>query len=691
MDARKRIEELAREVLRHQYLYYVEAKPEIPDSEYDRLYDELLGLEKRFPGIVLENSPTRRVGSDLDNTFPEKAHTIPVLSLDKEYTLAGLEKWVTKTAANAQRSLSFVVEEKIDGASIVLYYREGMLSAALTRGNGLAGNEVTENIRTIKQIPLITGELTDFAVRGEIYIKKSDFERFNRQFENKYSNPRNLAAGSLRNLKSAIVAQVPLNILVYEGYFQPDRSLTEHIWILSRLKDLHFRINRDIGFFSAEAAVRAEVAKRLPGIRVGPITGLTAYVQERMEKRDGLDHEIDGLVVKVNEIDVRDSLGYTSHHPRWAVAFKFDAPTAQTVVKDILIQVGRNGRVTPVAVLEPVKIAGSVVSRATLHNQEYIDLLELGFGDTVAISKRGDIIPAVEEVIEKAPDNPSIFKYPEICPFCKSPLVKDGAHHFCKNRDCPERSKRAIIYFVGKDQMDVDTLGEKTIEFLYNKGFIKGIPDIYTFDYRLLLDEEGFKDKKIDNITRSLEKSKSQPFKRVLASLGFDGLGKTAASDLIKNGFYSIDLFIDSAAKGRIEDFTRIDGFAETTAGQLIAHFTDERNLALIGRLRALGLNFEEQGTSEAKTPEEMIFQDQTWVITGSFEHFEPREKAALEIEKRGGKVVSAISSKTTHLLVGASPGSKLDKAKALNTRIVSEPEFLQLLALKERAELPGK
>lgn len=678
MDIKSRIEQLSKELLRHQYLYYVKAEPEISDLEYDRLFDELMELEKKYPRFALPNSPTKRVGSDLDNTFPEKEHTIPVLSLDKQYTIEELEKWVNKTINNAGQALSFVVEEKIDGASIVLYYKNGSLESALTRGNGVVGNDVIENVRTIKQVPLVTGETSNFAVRSEIFMKKSDFGTYNQTFENKYANPRNLAAGSLRNIKSSVVAKVPLNVYSYEGFFE-NAFTNDHILILSRLKELGFRINRNMGFFSASKNMVATVQGKLPEIAAGDIGDLSDYVKERLGQRDRLDYEIDGLVIKVNELDVREGLGYTAHHPRWALAFKFDAPTAQTRLLDVQVQVGRNGRVTPVGILEPVKIAGSTVARATLHNQEYIDMLELGRGDTVSISKRGDIIPAVEKVIEKDPDQPSIFKFPETCPFCRSSLVKDGAHHFCKNRECPERIKRSISYFAAKDQMDIDTLGWKTIAFLFDKGYIKGIPDLYTFDYDELLKEEGFKEKKISNIKKSVENSKRKPFRKVLTSLGFDGLGTSAVSELIKNGFYSMDRIIEAASRRDVEIFSNIEGFGEIMGQLVIRHFTDRENLALIEELRKIGLSFEE-AVEKPEGEEVLTFKDQVWVITGSFEHFVPRSKAAEEIEKRGGKVVGSVSTKTTYVLVGASPGSKLDKARKLDIPIIDETEFLKML-----------
>ncbi len=679
MNIKQRIENLSKELLRHQYLYYIKAEPEISDKEYDRLFDELVALEKKYPEYAFKNSPTKRVGSDLDNVFVEKKHEIPVLSLDKEYTLQGITKWVKKIISNSEKELSFVLEEKIDGASIVLYYKNGVLDSALTRGNGMFGNDVTENIRTIKQIPLITEEKSDFAVRGEIFINKSDFLKYNKSFENKYSNPRNLAAGSLRNLKSSVVAKIPLNFLAYEGFFK-NQFCNNHILILLKLKHMGFCINKNIAFFSSNIKNISVVPNGFPEIIRGKIKDISAYIEGKIKGRNKLDYEIDGLVIKINEIDVRENLGHTSHHPRWEIAFKFDSPIAQTVLKNIVIQVGRNGRVTPVAILEPVKIAGSVVSRATLHNQEYIEILELGSGDLVSISKRGDIIPAVEEVIEKSYENPAVYKFQENCPFCGSRLIKQGAHHFCKNKKCPERMKRSLIHFVSKNQMDIDTLGEKTIKFLFERGFVKIIPDIYNFNYDLLLKEEGFKEKRVNNIKKSIDKSKSRPFKKVLAALGFDGLGTSVASELIKNGFNSIDKIIEIASKGEKEEFSKIKGFGIITAELLIEHFTDKQNLELIRELKKLGLNFEEKVESETLkiTP----FENQIWVITGSFKNFKPRSKAEKEIEQMGGKVNNTISSKTTHLLTGSLSGSKLERARNLNVKIVNEKEFLDMLNL---------
>ncbi len=307
------------------------------------------------------------------------------------------------------------------------------------------------------------------AVRGEIYIKRGDFERYNAGVAEKYANPRNLAAGSLRNLKSAQAARVPLNIFVYEGFFQKEFS-RDHLEILQRLRELGFRVNPHLGFFSDDPGKRLRAQRLFPEITAAPLAAVEEYLRRQAATRDAVPYEIDGLVIKVAELDVRQELGTTAHHPRWAMAYKFDSPQGRSVLLDVQVQVGRNGRVTPVALLQPVALSGSTVTRATLHNQDYIDMLELGIGDEVSVSRRGDVIPAVEEVLEKSEKAPGIYKLPGQCPFCSSPLVKEGAHHFCKNEACPERRRRALAYFCAKDQMDIETLGEKTIAFLYRQG-----------------------------------------------------------------------------------------------------------------------------------------------------------------------------------------------------------------------------
>jgi DNA ligase (NAD+) len=677
MDYKKRMEKLAAELFRQQYLYYVKSHPEISDEEYDRMFDKLLRLEKRFPQYAGANSPSRRIGSDLDNTFVERPHTIPVLSLDKVYQSDALRQWMLKTAAAFKGEVGFVVEEKIDGASIVLYYERGELQYALTRGNGLLGNDVTNNVRTIKEVPMQIADIAPLAVRGEIFINRADFSRYNAEFENKYANPRNLAAGSLHNLKSALVARVPLKIFIYEGFFQ-NNSSRDHMDTLRRLQEMGFSINSHLGFFSDHEGARCQVRQLFPQIKVAPVVAVGEYLQQQIQSRFALPYDIDGLVVKVVETDVRQELGSTAHHPRWAMAFKFDAPQGRTELLAVQVQVGRNGRVTPVALLKPVAISGSTVTRATLHNQDYIDMLELGVGDEVSISKRGDIIPAVEEVLEKNERHPSIYKLPDCCPFCSTPLVKEGAHHFCKNEACPERCRRSLIYFCAKEQMDITTLGESSITFLYEKGWVKNIPDLYSFDYNLLANEEGFKEKKISHIRESVEMSKTRPFSRVLAALGFEGVASAVVAALIAHGFDSVNKIIEVAQKNDWETFAQIEGIGETTARLLVEHFSNPKNLELIARLQEIGLQFQAESSGLVKIDDS--FAGQVWVITGTFEHFNPRALAAAEIEKRGGRIADSVSSLTSHLLAGANPGSKLARAEKLGVKIVSEPDFRHLL-----------
>jgi DNA ligase (NAD+) len=448
--------------------------------------------------------------------------------------------------------------------------------------------------------------------------------------------------------------------------------------ILHDLQEMGFSINPHLAFFSDHEIARCQVRQLFPQITIAPVAAVNEYLQGQIQSRRELPYAIDGLVVKVVETAVRQELGSTVHHPRWAMAFKFDAPQGLTELLAVQVQVGRNGRVTPVALLKPVTVAGSMISRATLHNQDYINMLELGIGDEVSISKRGDIIPAVEEVLEKNERQPSIYKLPDDCPFCATPLVKEGAHHFCKNEACPERCRRSLIYFCAKEQMDITTLGESSITFLFEKGWVKNIPELYGFDYNLLANEEGFKEKKISRIKESVEMSKSRPFARVLAALGFEGVASAVVAELITHGFDSVDKIIAVAQKNDWETFAQIEGIGETTARLLVEHFSNPKNLELITRLQEIGLQF--QGASSSPGKINGSFAGQVWVITGIFEHFNPRGLAAIEIEKRGGRIADSVSSRTSHLLSGANPGSKLARAEKLGVKIVNESAFRHLL-----------
>ena len=657
----------------YQNAYYLKNKPLVSDLEYDRLFDSLLLLEQENPELVLPNSPSSRVGSDLSRDIPEVSHTIPVLSLDKGYSVESIRDWMDKTISKAGSDLSFIVEEKIDGVSIVLYYKKGILELAATRGNGSIGNDITANVRTIKSVPLRLSEAVDIVVRGEIFLPLAEFEKLNSLQEVPFANPRNLTAGTLRRKKSIDVASVPLDIFIYEGFM--DKNEMDHVEILQYLKKLGFRVSDNIGVFSPSTPK----SKIDPTWFSGNFDSLSTYVEKQTTERKNLPYEIDGLVIKVNETDVRDTLGFTGHHPRWAIAYKFESPVGTTIVKEIDIQVGRTGRITPVARVEPVLIGGSTISNVTLHNQDYINLLELALGDTVSVSKRGDVIPAVERVIDKNEDNNSVWQMPGVCPSCNSDLINKGAHLFCTNSECPDQIKAGIFFFLGKNQMDIDNFGPETAEFLIDQGFIKRIPDIYTFNYNNLEGFPGFGSKKIKLITAGVQQSLNQPYRRVLPSLGIPELGKKAVELLITAGFRDIDDLITIAAEKDTEKLMEIKGIGERTAEIIITEFSSSKTLELIDNLKNAGLIFtEEEISKEDMLPQ--VFEGQIWCITGSFENFKPRSLAGDEITSRGGKTTTSVTGKTTHLLAGESAGSKLTKAQKLGTTIITEDIFMEML-----------
>ena len=656
-EAQKRAAELSKELRDYQRAYFVDSRPLVSDAEYDRLFDELTALETRFPDLVQPDSPTRRVGSDLTQELPETAHTIPVLSLDKSYTADELSAWIAKTSRNAEREISFVCEEKIDGASMVLYYEKGILARAVTRGNGLVGNDVTANVKTIGAVPLRLPRPVTVAVRGEVFLARSLFDSINAAMEEPYANPRNMASGSLRRVKSSEVAGIPLSIFVYEGWFQ-DAAATHHE-TLEKLGELGFRLNPRTRFFSDSG-------------------GIIDFIETERRERKSLDYEIDGIVVKVDELAARESLGYTGHHPRWAIAFKFESPEGATTLRAIDVQVGRTGRVTPVARVEPVKLSGATISNVTLHNQEYIDMLELAIGDRVAVSRRGDVIPAIERVLEKNETGAATWQLPHDCPICGTELKKQGAHHFCPNEGCPDQVRGRLAFFVGRGQMDIEGIGPETIEVLTANGLVRDVEDLYTFKPDKLLELPGFGEKKVAQIRDGIEKSRGQPFHVVLPSLGMPDIGQKVTELLIDAGYRDIDAMLALAETGDPAPLLEIHGIGERTAETLLRELGRPRMKRRIEKLRKAGVQLSETGVS-SDLPR--TFAGQTWCVTGSFETFNPREKAMDEVVRRGGRAGSSVTGKTTHLLVGANPGGKLAKAQKVGAAIVTEKEFLELLA----------
>ena len=681
--------QLRNELRQYQHQYYIEAKPTVSDSTYDRLMDRLILLETENPQYNVPDSPSQRVGSDLNSDFPEVTHTIPVLSLDKAYTSQALLQWIDKSEVRGSSSLSFVIEEKIDGVSMVLYYEKGLLVRGVTRGNGYVGNDVTPNIKTIGSIPLRLTEPVTIAVRGEVYIAKQDFLSLNEKMEIPYANPRNLAAGTVRRIKSSETARVPLTMFVYEGFGESTEGFChDHVEMLAFLSHLGFRINPSVGIFARDAdRVALEILELgLQGAVTGGFDDIAAYIDEKNRLRQSLDYEIDGLVVKVNNLAMREQFGYTGHHPRWALAYKFEAPQAETTVLAIDVQVGRTGRITPVARVQSVAIGGSVVSNITLHNQDYVNLLELAIGDIVAISKRGDVIPAVERVVEKNSEGNTTWRLPTDCPVCGTPLIPKGAHVFCFNPDCKEQVMGRISFFVGRDQMDIEGFGPETVSFLVEKGWLKDIPDIYTIDYSLLIGEVGFGVKKATSLAQSVEKSKTRPFRKVLVSLGIPDFGKKAADLLVTAGIRSIDVLLELVDSSSREPLLSIKGFGGKTVDSLFEYFTNPVVRERIKRLKDAGLMFIEE--VEAKSVGLLqIFTGQTWCVTGSFERFVPRSLAIAEIESRGGRTTGSVTGKTTHLLAGSGAGGKLEQARALGVQIVSELDFLQMLSFSIEEE----
>ncbi len=675
VEERIRVEELRKELHRWQHQYYVLGTPEVEDLVYDTRFNELLNLEAQFPELRSGDSPTMRVGSDLVSELPEVEHTLPVLSLDKRYTSEAVVGWVEKiqpakssqtnqqpqSETESNQPIGIIAEEKLDGISIVLYYEEGILQRAVTRGNGYRGNDVTENVKTIGSVPLTLPKPITLAVRGEIYIPIAQFEAMKSLEEySHYANPRNLAAGTIRRKQSSSVAKVPLQIFVYEG-FSPELP-GDHEEILLELQALGFRVNRWKRF-----STPAEFLQ------------IPQYLEQLTKERSSLEYEVDGVVFKVADLGLREKLGYTGHHPRWAVAWKFESPEAETRVEGIDVQVGRSGRVTPVARVVPVEVGGARVSNITLHNSDYIDTLELAIGDVVTISRRGDVIPAVERVIDSS-GNP-VWHMPKECPICNTPLEDRGAHTFCPNYHCPEQVYGRILFFVGRNQMDIDGLGGQTLRTLIDYGFIQDIADLYSVDWAKVSELPGFGTKKVTHIQDSLERSKERSFAQVLTSLGIPEIGSKMVELLIEGGYRSIDSLLALEIPEGVERLTSIPGVGELSATKLIKELHTSETLATIEALRGVGLSFALSKDELAPaTGESQLFANQSWCITGSFQHYNPRSLAGVEIKKRGGKVVTGVSGKTTHLLAGEGAGQKLTKAQSLGVRVVLEDEFLQLI-----------
>ena len=660
MSAKDRIKEITELLEKYNYEYYVLDNPSVPDSEYDRLMQELIKLEKENPELISPLSPTQRVGGQVQDEFKKIRHKRMMLSLANAFNDDDLRDFDRKVREVLKvDQVSYMCELKIDGLGMSLVYN-GDLQYAVTRGDGTTGEDVTSNVITIKSIPSRIKLDKEFEIRGEVYMPKKSLEKLNKEKEANgeqlFANARNAAAGSIRNLDSSIAASRGLDAFWYYLPNASDFDLRFHSDALKMADELGFRTNKE---------------RRL----CKGIDEVIDYIAEYTVKRPDLDYDIDGIVIKVDDMSLYDKLGYTSKTPRWAIAYKFPPEEVVTKLEDIIFTVGRTGKITPNAVLTPVKVAGSTVQRATLHNEDFISDKGLMVGDYVIIRKAGDVIPEVVAPIKDRRDGSEIpFRMIDKCPVCGSPLVKVDAMHFCKNPQCDARKIEAIIHFASKDAMDIEGLGEKVAEQFFNQGFIREVSDIYhLYDYREdVISLDGWKDKSIDNLLSSIEKSKGNSLERVLFGLGIKEVGAKMAKTLARK--YSN---IDNLMNASYYELMEIDDVGPVVADSICKFFANEDNKVLIERLKAYQLNFEFLGNTISAA--NSYFSGKTCVLTGTLSSM-GRKEATEKLENLGAKVTGSVSKATDVVIAGVEAGSKLDKAQALGIKIMDEEEFLSLI-----------
>ena len=658
-----RIQELIKILNEANYNYYVLDKPTITDQEYDKYLRELINLEEKYPELKQPSSPTSRVGGEVIDEFKKVIHEVPMMSLSNvfnEEEIIVFDERVKKEIPNPE----YIVELKIDGLSVSLKYKNGHLVMGATRGDGVTGEDITHNVKTIKSIPLELNEKIDVEIRGEIYMKKSTFEKINEEKKKKneelFANPRNAAAGSVRQLDSKVAASRGLDNFSYQLPEPEKYGIKTHEEALNFIKKLGLVVNPNIK-------------------KVKNIDELLEYVNYWTEHRNDLPYEIDGIVIKLNDLEGQKRLGFTSKYPKWATAYKFPAELALTKLKDITFTVGRTGQVTPNAVLEPVILMGSTISRATLHNEDYVKDLNLKIGDIVAIKKAGDVIPeVVEPIIERRTGNEVDFKMTTTCPICHSTLVRkeNEAAHYCINPDCDKQKIESLIHYVSRDTLNIEGLGDRIIEDFYNMGYLKDITDLYYLkDKKEELKElEGFGEKSITNILFNIESSKQQSLEKLIFALGIRYVGKKGAKILAE--YYKN---MDNLFSTTYEELIKIDNIGEIIAKSVFDYINVEENINRINKLKELNVNMEYLGR---KIEVNSNFTNKTFVLTGSLTQL-TREEAAIKIEENGGKTTSSVTSKTDVVIVGDSPGSKYEKAVKLGIPVWSEEEFLNRLQEK--------
>jgi DNA ligase (NAD+) len=658
-----RVQELRDQIHYHNHRYYVLDDPVISDAEFDRLLQELSRLEEEYPGLVTPDSPTQRVGAAPLDKFETVPHSLPMLSLENAFSEAEAREFEDrlKRFLRTSEEFHYVVEPKMDGVAVELVYEQGHLRVGSTRGDGYRGENVTQNLKTIHTIPLmlLSGDrpVPDLLeVRGEVYMDLNEFQKLNDERlargEPAFANPRNAAAGSLRQLDPAITAGRPLKIFCY-GIGQVSRSFQSHWEVLDVLKTWGLRVNPMI--------------ERRRGIEAA-----IQYHHDLEHQRHGLSYEIDGVVIKVDDLALQERLGTKARSPRWALAYKFAATQATTKVKDIVVNVGRTGAITPMAVMEPVEVGGVTVSRATLHNEDEVARKDVRVGDTVLIQRAGDVIPEVVKVIlEERPSGAQPFQMPSHCPVCDTPLVRPAneAVTRCPNPDCLGALRRGILHFASKNAMDIDGLGEKIIDQLIDQGLVKEIADLYRLTEADLVPLERFAEKSAGNLVNAIQGSKTVSVARLIYALGIRYVGE-ATAQLLAQHFHSLEKLQEAGE----EDLLQVEGVGPQVAGSILEFFQDSRNLKILAELKDLGVK-----PLPPEPPPKTALAGKTFVFTGGLDRFS-REEAKAQVTSRGGKVSSSVSAKTDYVVAGTDPGSKYAKARDLGVTILEEDAFEELL-----------
>jgi len=654
----KKVDELIKLINKHSYNYYMLDKPEISDYDFDMLMKELIELESTFPALKRADSPTQRVGGEVLQGFGEVVHKTPKLSLGNVFDENDIRDFDSRVRKTVGDDVEYVVELKIDGLTVVLNYEEGRFVQGATRGDGVKGEDITANLRTVKSIPLVLGEELELEVRGEVFMAKKAFEELNarreEQEEQLFANPRNASAGSLRQLDTKVTATRPLDIFVFNLESIEDKNFDTHVETLEYLKKLGFKVSPFISVLRSSEEI---------------IEKCSYWA----DKRGELPFEIDGLVIKVNSLEQRESLGYTTKTPRWAAAYKFPPETKKTKVKDIIVQVGRTGALTPTAELEPVRLAGSVIGRATLHNEDYIREKDIRIGDTVIIKKAGDVIPEVVEVVKEDRTGAELpFEMPGKCPVCQSDTIREQGEAVtkCTNISCPAQLKRSLFHFVSRDAMNIDGLGSQIMTLLMDKGFIKNAADIYLLKNHKdeLVELERMGEKSVQNMLDAIEASKVNTLNRLIFALGIRMIGQRA-SQVLSNEFDDIDAMFTAD----FDKLIRIQEIGEKMAESIITFFRQEQNLGLIKKLQECGVNTR---GSKKEIKENEHFNRKTFVLTGALQSF-TRDQAKEIIESFGGKVSGSVSKKTDYVLAGEDSGSKLVKANELGVAVIDEETFM--------------